>query len=209
MKVLLVDDHAAIRRGQETILRDAFPKLNAEGAADAPSAIDFVRRSAWDLIILDVSLPSRNGIDLIKEVLSLRDDARILVMSVHPGREFALRALRAGACGYLCKDSDADELIAAARTILTGRRYITPALAEQLADSLAHPSTGQPHENLSDREHEVFLLLATGHSVKDIADQLRLSAKTVYVHRDHIMRKMNVATDAELALYAMRHSLLH
>lgn len=208
MNALFVDDHAAIRRGLETILRDEFPKLDATGVGDAPSAIDFVRRKPWDFIVLDVNLPSRNGIDLIKEILTLRGTSRILVMSVHPEREFALRAVRAGACGYLCKDSEPEELVAAARAILAGRKYITPALAEQLADSLAHPTDRQPHESLSDREQEVFLLLAAGHSVKEIADQLGLSVKTVYVHREHIMEKMGAGADAELTLYAVRHGLL-
>lgn len=208
MNVLLVDDHAAIRRGLETILRDAFPKLDATGVGNAPSAIDNVRHRPWDFIVLDVNLPGRNGIDLIKEILALRTDARILVMSIHSEREFALRSVRAGACGYLCKDSEPEELVAAARAILGGRRYITPTLAEQLADSLNRPADRQPHETLSDREQEVFLCLAAGRNVKDIADQLHLSAKTVYVHREHIMNKMGVTGDAELTLYAMRRGLL-
>lgn len=208
MKLLLVDDHAVIRRGLETILRDAFPKLEATGAGDAPSAMELVRRHLWDLIILDVNLPSRNGIDLIKEILFLRVDARILMMSMHPEREFALRAVRAGAGGYLCKQSEPEELVAASRAILAGRKYISPALAEQLADSLARPTVPQPHESLSDREQEVFLLIAAGQSVKHIADQLHLSAKTVYVHREHIMNKINASSDTELTLYAVRHGLL-
>jgi DNA-binding NarL/FixJ family response regulator len=208
MKILLVDDHAAVRRGLETILRDAFPKLEATGVGDGPSAVELVRRKPWDFIVLDINLPSRNGIDLIKEILFLRADARILMMSMHPEREFALRALRAGAGGYLSKESEPEELVTATRTILAGRKYITPALAEQLADFLARPTAPQPHERLSDREQEVLLLIAAGQSVKDIADQLHLSAKTVYVHREHIMHKMGAAADAELTLYAVRHGLL-
>ncbi len=208
MKTLLVDDHAAIRRGIETILRDAFPKLESTGVGDAPAAMDLVRQNSWDLIVLDINLPSRNGIDLIKEILFLRPDARILVISMHPEREFALRSVRAGAAGYLSKDSEPEEIVAATRSIRSGRKYITLALAEQLANTLSRPTDRQPHEMLSDREHEVFLLLAAGSSVKDIADQLRLSIKTVYVHHEHIFQKMSAATDTELTLYAVRHGLL-
>jgi two-component system, NarL family, invasion response regulator UvrY len=208
MKALFVDDHAAIRRGLETILRDAFPNLEATGVGDAPAAIELIRREPWDFIVMDVNLPGRNGIDVTKDILALRADARILIVSIHPEREFALRAVRAGASGYLSKDSEPDELVFAARAILAGRKYITPALAEQLAESFSRPPGTDPHETLSDREQEVFLLLAAGQSVKQIADQLGLSAKTVYVHREHILTKMNAAAEVELTLYAVRHGLL-
>jgi two-component system invasion response regulator UvrY len=208
MKILIIDDHSAVQRGLQNILKDEFPDAEIVGAANARAAVDQIRESAWDLVLCDVNLPGRNGIEVVKEIKVAKPALPVLMLSMHPEEQFAMRALRAGALGYLTKTSEPEELIAAVKTVCSGRRYITAKLAEQLAQNMMEPSEKQPHERLSDREFEVFRLLASGKEVKEVAADLGLSVKTISTHRENILRKMQMKNNAALTVYAVRTGLV-
>jgi two-component system invasion response regulator UvrY len=208
MKILIIDDHIAIQRGLENMLRDEFPDVEITGAADAKTGVEQVRDADWDLVLCDVNLPGRNGIEVVKEIKVAKPSLPVLMLSMHPEEQFAMRALRAGALGYLTKTSEPEELIAAVKTVCSGKRYITPTLAEQLAQSMMEPSDKQPHERLSDREFEVFRLLASGKEVKEAAADLGLSVKTISTHRENILRKMQMKNNAALIVYAVKSGLI-
>jgi DNA-binding NarL/FixJ family response regulator len=208
LRVLIIDDHAAVRRGLATMLQDEFDEVEIAFAGDSRNAIEQLQAGEFQLVLCDINLPGRNGIDALKEIKATQPKVPVLMMSMHPEEQFAVRALKAGASGYLTKNSESEEIIAAVKTLLGGRRYIGPRLAEQLATSIMDPAAKLPHERLSDREYEVFCLLASGKEVKEAAADLGLSVKTISTHREHILKKMEMKNNAALTVYAVKNGLV-
>lgn len=207
IRVLIADDHAIVRRGLRQIVSETHDIVVADEVGDGTEVLEKLRVGEYDAVILDISMPD-GGVDLIKELKKKRPRLPILVLSVHPERQYALRALRAGAAGYLNKESAPDELIAAIRRVASGRRYVSPQLAEELASHLSAGADLPPHERLSDREYQVFCLIASGKRGVEIATELGLSAKTVSTYRGRILEKMGMKSNAELTHYAIKHGLV-
>lgn len=209
MRVLIIDDHAIVRRGMISLLRESFEDVEVGEAANAKDGISAVEESLWDLAVVDISMPGRSGLDLIQEMKRQKPALPILVMSSHSEKDYALRALKSGAAGYVAKQSAADVLVTACQRVLSGRRYISPALAEQLAGALAGGNSGATsHERLSNRELQVLQLIATGKTIKEISADLALSEKTIATYRSRIAEKMNLSSNVELTRYAMQHGLV-
>ena len=208
IRLLVADDHTLVREGLKQILA-AAPDLQVAGeAVDGDQTLAKVRAGEFDLVLLDMSMPGIAGIELIRRLKLEKPRLRILVLSMHGEQQYAARAYKAGASGYLTKDSASGELVGAIRKVAAGGVYISPAAAEQLALDAAPGQSGPRHVTLSDREFEVFRLLVSGRSVGDIADQLNLSAKTVSTHKTRIQEKMGLPSTAELVRYALEHNLL-
>ena len=207
-RVLIVDDHAIVRRGLKALLFDELPGATFGEASHAQQALEELRKQKWDVALLDITLPGRNGLNLLKELKAVRPRLPVLVLSAHPEDQFALRALQAGAEGYLTKDSAPEELVKAIRKILAGGRYVSPALAEKLATNVRKDFTRLPHETLSDREYEIMCLIASGKTVTEIAGELSLSVKTVSTHRTRILEKLGVKNSAAIVQYAVRNGLV-
>jgi DNA-binding NarL/FixJ family response regulator len=208
LRVLIADDHAVFRRGLKETLAEAFSKVSFGEAKTAQETLDFVRRSNWDVLILDISMPGRSGLDILDELKGLRPKLPILLLSMHPEEQFARRALKSGASGYLTKESVPDELKKAVRKILAGGRYVSATFAEKLAFDLRRGADVPMHELLSDREFQVLRMLAAGKSVTQIAEEIALSIKTVSTYRVRILEKMEMKTNAELIRYALRTHLV-
>ncbi len=209
-RILLVDDYPVVRQGLKQILADALPATIFGEAADAQAAERLVREETWDVIILDVSLPDKSGLDVLKALRQSRPATPILVLSMYSEEQFAVRMIRAGAAGYLNKQAASRDLVGAVQKVLAGGRYVSPSLAERLASAieLTPRHEGSPHERLSDREYQVFLLLASGKTVKEIAEMLALSPQTVSTHRTRILDKLGFNTNADLTGYAVQNRLL-
>lgn len=208
MKVLIIDDHAIVRRGMISLLREHFPDLEIGEADEARAGAAAAAEQAWDLALVDISMPGRNGLELIQDLKREHPAMPVLVISSHPEKDYALRALKLGAAGYISKQSATDVLVTAVKRVLSGRRYISPALAEQLAGAVAGESPGTSHETLSNRELLVLRLIASGKSIKEIGAELALSVKTVATYRSRIAEKMGLSTNVELTRYAMQHGLV-
>lgn len=208
MRILIADDHAVVRRGIREILAGELGKTAFVEAQNAREVLDYARKQDWEVIILDISMPGRSGIDILNELRQLRPRSRVLVLSMHPEEQFARRALRAGAAGYLTKDGVSEELVKAVRKVLTGGRYVSPSLAERLAIELGKPSDKPAHERLSDREFQILQLLASGKTVSEIARDLSLSIKTVSTYRSRLLLKMEMKNNAELIRYAIQNHLV-
>lgn len=206
-KCLIVDDHPITRKGiRDLMIEEGLCQAVVE-ATSAAAALKAVRRDSWDLLILDIALPDKHGLQVLKEVKMLRPTLPILMLSLYPEREFALRALKAGASGYLTKDRTPTEIMTAVKEVLAGRRYITPSLASRIADFLELGRSGALHERLSDREMEVLRLLGQGKTVSAIAADLALSVKTVSTYRGRLLEKLRLHTTADLVRYAIEHQL--
>jgi two-component system invasion response regulator UvrY len=197
-----------VRRGVIEILRDSVPGAEFGEAETARRALELAKTEQWDLAILDVSLPDRSGLEVLKEIRGLDPAIPVLVLSMHSEEQFALRTLRAGASGYVTKRTAPQEIGEAVRRVLAGGRYITPSIAERMALEIADPKDKSPHERLSDREYQIFRRLALGKTVKEIASELSVSVQTVSTHRARILAKMGFRTNAELTEYAIRDHLL-
>ena len=208
MKILIIDDHAIVRRGMASLLQEHFKDLEIGEAEDAKTGLAAVMKQPWDLAMVDINMPGRNGLELIQELKVEKPALRVLVVSSHLEKDYALRALKSGAAGYVSKQSAADALVTAVQRVLSGRRYISPALAEQLAGALAGESAAISHEALSNRELQVLRLIALGKSIKEISADLALSAKTVATYRSRIAEKMGLSSNVELTRYAMQHGLV-
>jgi len=208
MRILLADDHAMVRNGLQLILAAAFKEAKFGEAEDCRQALAAAIEHHWDLVILDVSMPGRGGLDVLKELKAQRPKTPVLVLSMHAERQFATRALRAGAAGYLTKASAGAELLKAVEHILAGGRYVSAVLAEQLASELAPIGGGLLHERLSAREFEILRLIASGKTVKEIAVELALSGNTISTYRARILEKMKLRTNAELTHYAISNKLV-
>ncbi len=209
MRILLVDDHAIVRRGLQQILSDEYENLVFGEAENAGDALDQVIRSEWDVVVLDISMPGRSGLDVLKEIKRERPKLPILVLSIHPEDQFATRVLKAGAAGYMTKESAPEELMTAITKVIAGGKYVSPTLAELLAEDLEKDTTGMaPHRKLSDREYEVLRMLASGSTVTEIADELALSVKTISTYRARILEKINMRSNADLTRYAIKNGII-
>ena len=207
-RILMADDHPIVRRGLRQILSEDPGITEVGEATTAMDVVRLLRESKWDAVILDVNLPDRSGLDILREIRERSPTLPVLILSMHPEDQFAVRVLKAGASGYLNKDSAPDELLKAVRRILGGNRYISPTLAEQLAVALTDDSDKPPHERLSDREYLVLCRIASGRTVTEIAEELQLSVKTISTYRTRILDKMSLRTSAELTSYAVRNGLV-
>jgi DNA-binding NarL/FixJ family response regulator len=208
IRVLIADDHAVVRQGLKQILGDTPEMVVAGEATTGQEVLDRVRAEAWDVVILDISMPDRSGLDILKQLRSERPKLPVLVLSMHSEDQYAMRVLKAGASGYLTKDSAPDELVKAIRKVVSGGRYVSSLLAEKLAFEIGTDSSRLPHETLSDREFQVLRGIAAGKSVTEIAAELYLSPKTVSTYRARLLQKMNLGTTAELIHYAMQNHLI-
>jgi two-component system, NarL family, invasion response regulator UvrY len=206
IRILIVDDHAMVREGLRRILLDEFKDASFGEAGNATEALEQIWKRGWELVLLDVSLHGRSGLDVLKEIRASTSKVPVLVLSGHPEEQYAIRVLKAGAAGYLVKESASQELCLAVRRILSGGKYITPSLAEQLAAQI-QSSSRPPHETLSNREYQVMLLIAAGKAPKVIGDELSLSVKTVGTYRTRILEKLKLKNNAELMRYVLEREL--
>ena len=207
IRVLVADDHTIVREGLKQILAKSGDLVVAGEAANGNDALKMVREQEWDVLVTDMSMPGRNGLELIKLVKAARPKLPVLVLSMYGEEQFAVRAIRAGASGYLNKESASDQLVNAIRKIAGGGVFVSPAVAEALLRNVRDGSSKLPHEQLSDRELQVLQLIAAGNSVNDIAAQLNLSPKTVSTHKTRLLEKMHMSNQAELIRYALQHRL--
>jgi len=208
IKILVADDHAIVREGLKQIVADTSDIVVAGEAVDGQEVLDQVRKEDWDLILLDISMPGRSGIDTLKDLKIEKPKLPVLVLSMYPEEQYAIRALKAGAAGYLTKESAPEELIEAIRKVSRGGKYISASLAESLASHVGASAEKPPQETLSDREYQVMLMIASGKTVSEIANELSLSVKTISTNRVRALRKMGMKTNAELTYYAIRQGLV-
>jgi two-component system invasion response regulator UvrY len=208
IEVLVADDHAIIRDGLKKILADTDDMVVAGEAANGNAALDKVRERDWGVVVLDMSMPGRSGLELIKLMKAERPKLPILVFSMHQEEQFAVRAIRAGASGYLSKEGDSDMLLPAMRRVAAGGAYVSDKVAQLLATDMSRNTDCLPHALLSDREYGIFNRIVRGASLTEIADELCLSIKTVSTHKSHILSKMNMAGQVDLVRYAIEHNLL-
>jgi two-component system invasion response regulator UvrY len=208
MRILIADDHAVFRRGLTETLGEAFSKVTFGEAKTAQETLDCVRRQDWDVVILDISMPGKSGLDILDELHRLRPKLPILLLSMHPEGQYARRALKSGAAGYLTKDSVPEEIKEAVRRVRAGGRYVSATLAEKLAFDLRREADTPVHELLSDREFQVLRMIAVGKTVKQIADEIALSVKTVSTYRARILLKTGMKTTAELIRYALQSQIV-
>jgi DNA-binding NarL/FixJ family response regulator len=209
LRVLIVDDHQLLRRGLKEVLAEAFPEVEFGEAGNSAEANERLAAADWDLVLLDINLPGRGGLEVLAESRRLRPRTPVLVISAYTEDEFAVRALKLGAAGYLNKNRSSEEMLAAVRKILAGGKYVTASLAEKLADLVGQDGGAALHEALSGRELQVLRLVASGHSTKEIASQLALSEKTIGTYRSRVAQKIGVSTNVELTRYAIKHSLVN
>jgi len=208
MKVLIADDHAVVRRGLKETINESFPKTTFGEVETAQEAIESVRRQDWDVVILDISMPGKSGLDILDDLKRLRPKVPVLFLSMHPEEQYAKRALKAGAAGYLTKESVPEELKTAVKRVLGGGRYVSATLAEKLAYDLTRGTDAPMHELLSDREFQVLRMVASGKTIKQIAGEISLSVKTVSTYRSRILEKTGLKTTAELIRYALQSQLV-
>jgi len=206
-KALIADDHPIVRQGLKQLLSEE-PDMEMVGeAADSNEVLELAGQQDWDIVILDITMPGRGGLDVLKELRQNYPGLPVLILSIHPEDQYAVRALKAGAAGYLTKESAPEELIRAMRTVLKGKKYISASLAEKLADYLEREDQKNIHEILSDREYQVMVMITRGKSIKEIAEDLSLSIKTISTYRARIFEKMKMKSNAELIRYAINKNL--
>jgi DNA-binding NarL/FixJ family response regulator len=208
MKILLADDHAVVRHGLKQILADDFRRAEFGEARNAQEALDLIWKEHWDVVILDITMPGRSGLEVLREIKRSRPRLPVLVLSMHPENQFAVRVLKRGAAGYMTKESAPEELVGAIKKVLAGGRYVSTSLAEKLATYVSSDSQKPAQELLSDREFQVLRLIASGKIVSEIAKELSLSVKTISTYRTRILEKMGLRNNAELMHYAMQHQLI-
>lgn len=207
-RILIADDHPVVRKGLKDILSGAIGNIEFGEAEDAQQTIAASKKTNWDLILLDLSMPGKSGLDTLKQVRQGNPRSPILVLSMHAESQFALRAIRAGASSYLSKDADLEELLKAIRAVIGGGKYISRSLAERIADHLDSNIQKPPHEYLNDREYQIMCMLASGKKLNDIAKAMSLSIKTVSICRQHILGKMNARSNNELTQYSIQNRLI-
>ena len=208
MKVLIADDHAVVRRGLRQIL-EAEPDLEVAGEATSGAEVmEALRMQRYDVAVLDITMPGRGGLDVLHDIRQNFPELRVLILSMHPEERYALRVLKAGAAGYLTKESAADELITALRKVAAGGRYVSPTLAERMADEIGVGIDQPPHERLSDREHQILCMIASGMTITGIASELHLGTNTVSTYRARLLGKLKLANNAEITHYAIRNRLV-
>ncbi len=208
IRVIIVDDHAVVRKGLRQIFEET-PDIDAvEEAGSGDELFKKIRYSDYDVVILDISMPGRDGLDIIKELRYMRPELKVLIFTMYPEEQYAVRVIKAGASGYLNKESEPEELITAIRRVAQGRKYISSHLAELLATTLEGGGEKQPHETLSDREFQVMCMIASGKTVSEIANVINLSINTVSTYRLRVLEKMNMKSNAELTHYAIKMQLV-
>ncbi len=208
LKVLVVDDHPSFRRGVKDILIEGFETAKVGECGNADEMFEAVKQKRWDLVVMDISMPGKSGPEALREVKRLSPTLPVLVLSMHPEDQYAIRMFKAGADGYLTKASAPEELVRAIKKVIEGGQYVSPSLGEKLAMTVKHGAEKAPHERLSDREYQVLHLIASGKSVGEIADVLHLSITTISTYRARILEKMNMKNNAELTRYAVQQDIL-
>jgi two-component system invasion response regulator UvrY len=207
IKILIADDHTVVRQGLKQIISETPDMTVADEAVDGHEALGKALRNDYDVVVVDITMPGINGLDVLKQIKTQKPKLPVLVLSVHPEEQYAVRVIKAGAAGYLTKESASEELVNAIKTASAGRKYITPSLGEKLASSLGTGVERLPHELLSDREYQVMCMIASGKTVKEISERLFLSPKTVSTYRARILEKMNIKNNTGLTFYAIKHGL--
>lgn len=205
--VLIVEDHPIVRRGLKDIIADEYPRTQFCEAGDSRTALEVFPQAKWDIVLLDINIPGRDGLEVLEQIRRFDPTVKVLIVSAFPQEEFAIRAFRLGAAGYLHKNQAPEELIAALNSILAGQPYVTASLAQTVIKALSENTHRAPHETLSPREIQVFRLIASGKSLKQIADELALSEKTVGTYRARIAEKTGLSSNVELTRYAFQHGL--
>lgn len=208
IRILIADDHAIVREGLKQIVAESSDMAVAGEAANGQEVLEQVSKNDWDLLLLDIAMPGRGGLDILKQLRCERPELPVLMLSMYPEEQYAVRALKAGASGYLTKESAPEELIAAIRKVSQGGKYVSSSLAEKLAVYLETDHEKPVHELLSDREYQVMLMIASGKTVKQIADELSLSVKTISTYRSRTLRKMEMKNNAEITYYAIKQALV-
>jgi len=208
LRILIADDHSVVRKGLRQILLDEFPTAEIGEVPDAEELIKNVMAAQWDVVVSDLSMPGRSGLDALQQIKLSHPELPVLILSIHPEEQYALRALKSGASGYLSKDTAPDELVKAVKKVLLGKKYISQAIAEKLANTFSSDNTINPHESLSDREFDVMKLLANGKSVSEIAEMLSLSVTTVSTYRARVMVKLDLKSNSGLTKYAIENNLI-
>ena len=208
IKILIADDHAIIREGLKQILAETSDMVVAGEAADGREVLDHVRKDDYDLVLLDIAMPGRGGLDTLKQLKHDKPELPVLVLSMYPEEQYAIRAFKAGASGYLTKESAPEELISAIRKVTQGGKYVSSSLAEKLAFNLETDTEKPLHEMLSDREYQVIIMIASGKTVKEISDKLSLSVKTISTNRVRALNKMGMKNNAEVTYYAIKQGLV-
>ncbi len=207
INVLIADDHAIVRQGLKQILSETEDMLVTVEADDGAEALGLARQQPWDVFLLDVSMPNRNGIDTLKQLKKEFPRLPVLILSMHPEEQYAVRALKAGASGYLTKQSAPEQLVNAIRQVASGKKYLSPAVAQQLADAISEDTEKSPHERITDREYQVLKLIAAGKTLTQIAETLNLGVATVSTYRARLLEKMGLRSTAELIRYGLEHGL--
>ena len=207
IRILIADDHSIVRKGVRQILFEGFPGSEIEEVADAEEMIKKVIDKEWDVVLSDLSMPGRSGLDALPQIKQINPKLPVLIMSIHSEDHYAIRVLKAGASGYLSKDLAPEELVGAITRVISGKRYITAAVAEKLANIIDNDDNKALHENLSDREFAVFKLLAVGKSLTEIAESMFLSITTISTYRSRILVKMNMKSNAEITLYSVENNI--
>jgi two-component system invasion response regulator UvrY len=208
IKILIADDHPIVRRGLKQILAEEPDLAIAGEAQSSQEVLDLVRKRDWNVVVLDITMPGRGGLEILREIKKERPKLPVLILSMHPEDQYGVRALKAGAAGYMTKESAPEKLVQAIRKIMKGGKYVSPTLAEKLVLDLEKDTPEAPHETLSDREHQVMCMIASGKTVSEIAKDLFLSVKTISTYRSRILKKMKMKNNAELTHYAMKHRLV-
>jgi len=208
IRIIIADDHPIVRAGMKQIISEASDLIVADEAGDGRQLLSKIRAGSFAVVILDITMPNMDGLDVLKQLRIEKPELPVIVLSIHPEDQYALRVLKAGAAGYVTKASAPDELIDAIRKVHRGGKYISPSIAEKLAFQLSADFEEMPHEALSDREYQVLCLLASGKTVTEIADELALSVKTVSTYRARILEKMDMKNNAELIHYAVQNKLV-
>jgi len=208
IKLLVADDHAIVRKGIEQIIAETTDIVVTAEARNGQEVMDKVSKNVYDLVLLDIAMPGRDGLEVLKELKKNKPKLAVLMLSMYPEEQYAIRALRSGASGYLTKERAPDELIAAIRKVSSGGKYISSSLAEKIVHKLGNQSDAPLHEQLSDREYQIFIKLASGNTISEIADELVLSVKTISTYRARLLLKMNMKSNAEITRYAIENKLV-
>lgn len=208
LRILITDDHAVVRRGLKQVLEEEFDQVVFGEAQNTREMLEHLQKKAWDVVILDITLPGRSGLEVLGELKLTHPNLPVLVLSMHPEDQYGIRVLKSGASGYMTKESAPDEIVMAIRKVLRGGKYVSPSLAERLAFNLEVNGEKPLHEALSDREYEVMLMIASGKTLTEIAQKLDLSIKTVSTYRTRILEKMKMQNNAELIRYAIKNQLV-
>lgn len=209
MKILIADDHALVRRGLKQIIEEEFPNAATGEAEDCQQVLERVRKDPWDIVVLDLTMPGGDGLEVLKQIKVIRPQLPVLILSMHTEDQFGTAVLKEGAAGFLSKRTAPEELAKAIRQVTRGGKYITPTLAEKLAFEVEKDTDKPPHKTLSNREYQVFLMLAAGKSVNEISQELSLSEKTIRQFRSRLLAKMKMKNNVELAHYAIQHGLVN